>query len=153
MNRHTQQGFTLVETLVAVGILALVVAMVSQGIIGNLRASQETRENAAAKAYAQALLDAYRSVWSNPDNYVKSIEPDEAGLPSLPDNYKIKEPLVNISPVPLTSSSGADITNITNSAGPYPQIKEVKVTVYKGTAVSVTMSTRISDPSKRTKIK
>lgn len=153
MNRRTQQGFTLVETLVAVGILALVVAMVSQGIIGNLKASQETRENAAAKAYAQALLDAYRSVWSNPDNYVKSIEPDGAGLPSLPDTYKVKQPTANVLAVPLKSKSGADITNITTSVGTYPQIKEVKVTVYKGSAVAVTMSTRISDPSKRTKIK
>lgn len=145
------QGFTLIEMLVAVGILALVVVVMADGVTSNLRAAQYTRNSAQAKAYAQSVLEAYRSAWSEVDNYKLKAVPDLSGLPELPAPYQSKAPLVRITDVALADAAGNDITLAKDTN--IVQVRQVEVTVFRNSDSAVVLSTRISDPSARKRIK
>lgn len=149
MNRD--RGFTLIEVLVAVSILGLVVVVLSNGVISNLRATQYTRTSAGARAYAQSVLEAYRSAWSEVDNYKSKTTPDLSGLPALPEPYQDKTPVVKITDVPLKDAAGNDITKAKDTN--IVQVRQVEITVFKSNAPAVVLSTRISDPSARKRIK
>lgn len=145
-----RDGFTLIEVLVAMSILALAVMILSNGVLSNLRAERETRAAAAARAYAQNALELFRNVWSDPVKYKAGVKPDFSGLPALPAEYLKKAPDLNATPVTLKDSTGNDITTTKDGV---VQVYQVDVIVYKGTTPAVRMSTRISDPSTRTRIK
>lgn len=149
MNRD--QGFTLIEMLVAVGILAVVVVVMASGVTSNLRAAQYTRTSAQAKAYAQSVLEAYRSAWSEVDNYRLKSVPDLSGLPALPAPYQAKAPAVRITDVALVDAAGNDITTAKDTN--IVQVRQVEVTVFRDTESAVVLSTRISDPSARKRIR
>lgn len=145
------QGFTLIEMLVAVGILTLLVVVMADGVTSNLRAAQYTRNSAQAKAYAQSVLEAYRSAWSEVDNYKLKAVPDLSGLPKLPAPYQSKAPLVRITDVALADAAGNDITLAKDTN--IVQVRQVEVTVFRNSDSAVVLSTRISDPSARKRIK
>lgn len=149
MNRD--RGFTLIEVLVAVSILGLMAVVLSNGVISNLRATHYTRTSAGAKAYAQSVLEAYRSAWSEVDNYKNKTTPDLSGLPALPDPYRDKTPVVKITDVPLKDEAGNDITKAKDTN--VVQVRQVEITIFKSSAPAVVLSTRISDPSARKRIK
>lgn len=155
MNKTTpvqfQRGFTLIEVLVATALLGLTVTMLSAGVTSNLKAVRDNRDNAAAKAYAQSMLEAYRSTWTESSKYIDKINPNFSTLPELPAAYKKTPPDVNITSVILTDAAGQDITKAKGKG--YPQVMQVAVTIYKGTTPAVQLSTRISDPSERNKVK
>lgn len=56
-NLNSPRGFTLIETLIAISLLAIVVGAVTLSLVGSLQATQENEDLAIAEGLAQDLMN------------------------------------------------------------------------------------------------
>ncbi|WKZ56251.1 MAG: type II secretion system protein [Bdellovibrionota bacterium] len=79
--RSACSGFTLIEVLVSMGLIAVVGASIFQGFVGQVRMNTLSQERARAAAAAQVVLDAYRleDPAEMPESGEENVEVDVGG--------------------------------------------------------------------------
>ncbi|MFD2608580.1 prepilin-type N-terminal cleavage/methylation domain-containing protein [Deinococcus taklimakanensis] len=105
-----QQGFTLIEILVAIALLGLLAAVLTSTLTGSLSLNRQAQKQLDTTSNVQQVLETVRNAWNTKDNYDKACAP---GL-SVPSGYTVK--FVNLSSraEPLTSA-GAIATTATGA--------------------------------------
>ena len=73
--KHSENGFTLVELLVAISIFAIVMATVIQGITYNAQVNNMTEARGEAVVVTRQVLDDYRGRTSLPSSGTETISP------------------------------------------------------------------------------
>lgn len=145
-------GFTLVEILVAIAMLLILITAVSSMILTSLKAVRITRDNAAAKTYAMAILDIYRAKWANEDAYMSAQTPVFTDLPTLPRSYSSTTPEVVITSVGIKDGSGILLPDLVIKGVSSPLVRRVTVTLTSDEGNAVNYYTDISNPSRRNKL-
>lgn len=136
-----QDGFTLVEILVALSVLAIVVVATSALMVGTLNLSRTNKERAVLNTYTQAVLERYRNAWNDQQNFQTAAPPSLANLPTLPRAFTTRAPEVRFRWL------RADRTEVPSSSSEVPALREVRVIVYRGTASAADVKTWIGNPA------
>jgi len=129
-HRRLQQGFTLLEVLVAMVLLGAGLAIAFTAISGSTKLDSKASGHAAAMALARAKLD---EVLKHPD-YVLALDAGEERFAGIDLGYRVQ-----IRPVPLLEPRQmARLTGLTQ------KLQEVEIEVFwgpKGAAQSYRLST------------
>jgi prepilin-type N-terminal cleavage/methylation domain-containing protein len=135
--RGKQNGFSLIEVIVAIGILGIVVVGIS--VIPALTLGRSSDTKTYAVNLAREVIDSYRASWLDQVTYVAGTAPT---LPStgLRFSCTIAAPTVTGHAIKASDSSLIDST-----ATP-PKIRRVIVTVSCPNTGDVSLSTYIGDP-------
>lgn len=100
-----QQGFTLIEILVSVAILAILIAVLTATLTGSLGLNREAQQQLGTTAQAQQLLEQVRGAWGDQDRYDRAC-----AEVTIPTGYSVKFlPLDSRANVLGTGTSGTDI--------------------------------------------
>jgi prepilin-type N-terminal cleavage/methylation domain-containing protein len=135
--RSKQDGFSLIEVLVAISILGIVVVGIS--VIPALTLGRSSDTKTYAVNLAREVIDSYRASWLDQATY-------QAGtVPSLPSTglrfgCTIATPTLTGHAIQTSDSS-----LIASTATP-PKIRRVQVTVACNNSMNVSLSTYIGDP-------
>lgn len=114
-----QKGFTLIEMVLVLGLLALLVAIVVPNTVGYLRRGEERSYN-ADKKLLQASVDAFYTDESNRVAGVRKY-PTDSGIGSNTSTYAwISMPkLVNANMIPSAPPSASSPANAASGGGNY----------------------------------
>lgn len=144
---HTQ-GFTLIEILVAIGLLGILAAVLTATLTGALGLNQQAQKQLDTASQVQGVLENVRNAWTVQDSYDRACAPNV----SLPGGYTVKfvnlssrsQPITQDNTVAspasaapsktLNTSSGTTCTTSANAAltgGSVPVMR--RVTVQSGT--------------------
>ncbi|MPY66597.1 type II secretion system protein [Deinococcus sp. SDU3-2] len=80
-----QGGFTLIEILVSIAILAVLAAVLTATLTGSLGLNREAQQQLGTTSQAQQLLEQVRGAWSTQDNYDRACAPI-----ALPAGYSVR---------------------------------------------------------------
>ena len=108
-----QQGFTLIEILVAIALLGLLAAVLTSTLTGSLSLNRQAQKQLDTTTNVQQLLEKVRSAWATQDSY------DKACAPSLivPSGYTVK--FVNLSSRAEPVNSAGTVVTGTTAAPSY----------------------------------
>jgi prepilin-type N-terminal cleavage/methylation domain-containing protein len=136
MNRNSSQGFSLIEVMVAIGVLSIVVLAISLIPALGLGRNNDTRTYAVN--VAREVLDSYRSLWQESKDF------RNRSTPRLPTRLRfgcnLQVPLV----VPYTLDHDSFALIITSGV---PKVQQVTVLIDCPKAGQVSLSTYIGDPN------
>lgn len=81
-----QQGFTLIEILVAIALLGLLTAVLTGTLTGSLGLNRQAQQQLSANSQGQRLIETARQAWTTGSNY------DSACVPGLnvPSGYVVR---------------------------------------------------------------
>jgi prepilin-type N-terminal cleavage/methylation domain-containing protein len=130
------QGFSLLEVMVAIGVLSVVVLGISLIPAMGLGRNNDTRTYAVN--VAREVLDSYRSFWQDSNDF------RQANTPNLPSALRFGCSL----PAPTVVRYTVDPTTfaLKVTAG-VPKVQQVTVVITCPQAGQVSLSTYIGDPS------
>ena len=137
MNRK-QQGFSLIEVLVAVGLLGVIVAAIS--FVPALTLGNNTDARTYATNVAREVVDSYRAVWLDKATFVSGTAPTLPANADLRFGCTIAAPTVTM----FTLSTAAALVTITSGI---PTVRQVSVTVSCPRGGNITLSTYVGDPT------
>ena len=137
MNRK-QKGFSLVEVLVAVGLLGVIVAAIS--FVPALTLGNNTDARTYATNVAREVVDSYRAVWLDKAAFVSGSTPTLPANSDLRFSCTIAAPTVTM----YTLSTAAVLETITAGT---PTVRQVSVTVSCPRGGTITLSTYVGDPT------
>jgi prepilin-type N-terminal cleavage/methylation domain-containing protein len=80
--KHRERGLTLVELIVAIAVFAIIMLALSGTIVNGLQVRRKNSAQAHAVAYANSVIEQYKSFWSDSDNYNKYGTPGH--IPNIP---------------------------------------------------------------------
>lgn len=133
------RGLTLIEVLVALAILGLVLGTVAASIGSSLEASRQSRLQALATEYAQAVVERYRVHWSSPASYQAGSTP-----PSLSElNSRLAGAGLSAS-IDASGQINPDGSAFTGTG--QPPLRRVVVEVRQGTRLRARVATEIGNP-------
>ncbi len=75
--KNREKGLTLVELIVAIGVFAIIMLALSGTIVNGLQARRKNNAQAQAVAHANAIIEAYKSDWSQTTRY-NGYDPDDS---------------------------------------------------------------------------
>ncbi|WP_293913890.1 prepilin-type N-terminal cleavage/methylation domain-containing protein [Deinococcus sp.] len=144
----TDQGFTLIETLVAIALTGVLIVIMSY-FSGSLLDTSKAKTSTVAQTFSRSYLDVLRTKWSVPNQYKTNSLPNPTS-PALevkpPDGYSYT--------TQVQDANGAAILNYTYSATTAPQtnivndsiLKRVLLTVTTPNGQNLTFATQIVNP-------
>ncbi|MCS7059506.1 MAG: type II secretion system GspH family protein [Meiothermus sp.] len=135
-----KEGFTLVEVLVALVILTLALGMVVGSFGSSLRIARESRLNALASEYAQAVAEHYRTHWSNPAHFASGSTPP--GLDALAGRLAGAGLSAQVEASLRLNPDGSAYTG-----SGQPPLRRVVVTVRRGSEIRARVMADIGNPS------
>lgn len=149
--RATQQGFTLIEILVAIALMGILTAVLTATLTGSLNLNRQAQRQLDTTTGVQQVLESVRGAWTVPDNYNKACAPSM----TVPAGYTLRfvnlstraEPIKQDNTIasPATSAPVNDLktstsatcaasSNATLTGGAVPAMR--RVTVQSGTGPS-----------------
>lgn len=133
------RGFTLVEVLVALAILTVVLGVLASSFGSSLRMARESRQNAVATEYAQAVAELYRTHWSVPANFIAGTSPDLSAL-----NARLTAMGFSAT-VDATARLNPDGTAFTSSG--QPPLRRVVISVFRGSELRTRLVVDVGNPN------
>lgn len=82
----SKRGLSLIELLIALAVFAIMGVAVTGIFVQGLQVRRQNVLNTQAQAYANLVLERYKSYWSDPDKYDKHATPD---LPPAPKAFEL----------------------------------------------------------------
>ncbi|WP_345465229.1 type II secretion system protein [Deinococcus carri] len=141
--RANEQGFTLVEILVAIALLGILAAVLTATLTGSLSLNRQAQRQLDTTSNVQQVIENVRNAWNTTSNYDSACAP---GL-SAPDGYTVK--FINLSSraQPLTAA-GAVATGTTAAPSNNVTVQAActaatGATVGSGTSASVPVMRRV----------
>ncbi|MCA9840204.1 MAG: type II secretion system protein [Trueperaceae bacterium] len=90
VSRHA--GFSLIELLIAVAVFSVVMLALSGILVNGLQLRRSNSNEIQALAYANTVLERYKSHWVESSNYSAGTLVNAAYLPSLPSGFSQQGP-------------------------------------------------------------
>jgi prepilin-type N-terminal cleavage/methylation domain-containing protein len=144
MKRSSSQGFSLLEVMVAISVLSIVVLAISLIPALGLGRNNDTRTYAVN--VAREVLDSYRSLWQEGEDFRKGRVPDLPQALRFGCVFLPKEPII----VPLTidtSSKPPSFELIPTTGSEIPKVRKITVTIDCPRAGQTSLATYIGDPN------
>ncbi|MBF6593793.1 MAG: type II secretion system protein [Thermaceae bacterium] len=146
------KGLTLIEVLVAVGIIAILAAVIFSGVMSSLQANRVSRYKTQADQCTQSVVERYRVFWNSTDSlgkplynkYPSKVDPTSRPITNdlclnLPSSYTV-----------TTNDQGQynqDGSVFTPSiAVPVPPLRGLEVLVSDGTKTLSDIKTQVGQP-------
>ena len=132
MGRHTAQGFTLVEILVALLLLGIVIVAILAPLTGLFGLTQRSTRQMDATAQAQQAMELIRGQWLDPSRYagncVVGTLPQAVRLPEV--QVQDEDVQGKAQPAPAAFTVGTDASCPAGSSPPSsgPPLRLVSVT-------------------------
>lgn len=99
--RTIEQGFTLIEILVAIALLGILTAVLTATLTGSLSLNRQAQRQLDTTSNVQQVIENIRNAWNVPGNYTKACAPSM----TAPGGYTVK--FINLSSraEPITQSN------------------------------------------------
>lgn len=134
MRRHTRAGYSVMEALVAVGLLAVAALALLTVFIGGLKMMQRSNEMAAANDVARSVIEAIKRDYALYDDPL--FPPGAYSFDGRnPDDRFDEDPLVDPppyppDPYPAVKVNGTEYKIVVSGHDEASRLKRVKVEVY-----------------------
>lgn len=142
-----EQGFTIIEILVAIALLGILTAVLTATLTGSLSLNRQSQKQLDTTTQVQGVLENVRAAWKTQSNYDNACAP---GV-TLPSGYSIKFINLNSRAAPLKADGTlwqAPDPNPTK-AGPPSNTVNVQATCTAATGAQVGTGTALSVPAMR----
>lgn len=141
MKQTKQQGFSLIELLIAITVFSIVMLALSGLIVNGMKVRRGNETESQALAYANAVLERYKSFWISAQTYNSGIVLSDQQLPEKPQGFSVVTAFHCIDLQGVIISPAACSTMI-------PPLRRVEIEVQNSEAKTVAqLSTEIGNPA------
>lgn len=132
-SRVTEQGFTLIEILVAIALLGILASVLTATLTGSLNLNRQSQRQLDTATRAQQVLESVRGAWADTSggaissNYERACAPSSTvalnGLSAKYINLNARAQPINASGAVISAPGGTNVTITANcSAQPVVQM-------------------------------
>ncbi|WP_200868193.1 type II secretion system protein [Deinococcus phoenicis] len=76
-SKYTEQGFTILEILVAIALLGILTSVLTATLTGSLSLNRQAQKQLDTTSNAQQVMENVRNAWSVQTNYKRRLGPGE----------------------------------------------------------------------------